>query len=227
MIDQQEYGKYVLGLMDEDEAEETVGPIEEEMFYGYFQIYMPSGKGVEATFAPLEDGDIFLQRILPIYEMLDPQDFQGEWVPGYFNGKSDHVSEEELRDLGKRHILALKQLMDDHAELEEAVEASAYLGTVSEVVIVSGSEFEKFREEYDPVVHESLFELVSEHTDDQEPVQMLSEAYYSIACDYWISYYLQWHRYGLKGDPLAPYFELYKLGYSAIFANGKLYIGKP
>ncbi|MBB3126776.1 hypothetical protein FHS19_001430 [Paenibacillus rhizosphaerae] len=148
-------------------------------------------------------------------------------MPGYFNGTSDHVSEEELRDLGNRHLLDLKQLMDDHAELEEAVEASTYLGTVSEVFIVSGGEIDKIRQEYDPVVHESLFELVSEHTDDQEPVQMLSEAYYSIACDYWISYYLQWPRYGLEGDPLAPYFELYKLGYSAIFANGKLYIGKP
>ncbi|MBB3126775.1 hypothetical protein FHS19_001429 [Paenibacillus rhizosphaerae] len=36
MIDQQEYGKYVLGLMDEEEAEDSTGPIEEEMFYGYF-----------------------------------------------------------------------------------------------------------------------------------------------------------------------------------------------
>lgn len=55
--------------------------------------------------------------------------------------------------------------------------------------------------------------------------ELLDEAYYSIACDYWISYYLQWHRYGLKGDPLAPYFELYRLGYSAIFSEQKLYIG--
>ncbi|OZB99152.1 hypothetical protein CJP46_06550 [Paenibacillus sp. XY044] len=226
-MDQQEFGRYVLGLMDEEEAEETTGPIEEDMYYGYFQIYMPSGNGLEATFTPLEDGDVYLKRILPIYEMLDPQDFQGEGMPGYFNGKSDHVSEKELKDLGKSHILGLKQLMEDHAELEEAVEASTYLGSIREVEIVSGSEMEKIRQEYDPVVHESLFELISEHTDDNEPVHVLSEAYYSIACDYWISYYLQWHRYGLDGDPLAAYFELYRLGYSAIFANGKLYIGKP
>ncbi|MNI58809.1 hypothetical protein D3C73_1139370 [compost metagenome] len=56
-------------------------------------------------------------------------------------------------------------------------------------------------------------------------IEILDEAYYSIACDYWISYYLQWHRYGLKGDPFAPYFELYRLGYSAVFAENKLYIG--
>lgn len=67
--------------------------------------------------------------------------------------------------------------------------------------------------------------MIMEHKNEEEPIEILDEAYYSIACEYWISYYLQWHRYGLKGDPFAPYFELYRLGYSAVFSDQKLYIG--
>ncbi|WP_430108390.1 hypothetical protein [Paenibacillus sp. B1-33] len=66
---------------------------------------------------------------------------------------------------------------------------------------------------------------MSEHKDYDAPIEILDEAYYSIACDYWISYYLQWHRYRLKGDPFASYFDLYRLGYSATFSEHALYIG--
>lgn len=221
-MNKQEYAQYLLGLMDE---EIDGGEISEDSFYGYFQMYMPSGEGGERTFAPLADGEAYCRRIARIYDMLDPKDFEGDTVPGYFNGKSEAQSEEVLKEYGNKHILELRQLLEKHADAEDAAEAILYLGAIDEVVVLPPDKLAQYRMQYEPMVHETLFELISEHKDYDEPVEILSEAFYSIACDYWISYYLQWHRYGLSGDPFAPYFELYQLGYSAIFSGNKLYIG--
>ena len=43
----------MLDLMDEEMDDEE---IKTDSFYGYFQMYMPSGKGVEAAFVSLQDG---------------------------------------------------------------------------------------------------------------------------------------------------------------------------
>ena len=43
-MDKQTYARYLLNLMDE-EADSDEAVIEEAALYGYFQMYMPSGKG--------------------------------------------------------------------------------------------------------------------------------------------------------------------------------------
>lgn len=107
-MDKQSYARYLLQLMDEEvEADEIV---DEDSLFGYFQMYMPSGKGVEATFAPLQDGDAYLQRIVQMYDILDPADFGGDTVPGYFNSKVADVPEELLREYGEHFIKGLKEL---------------------------------------------------------------------------------------------------------------------
>ncbi|MCM3782404.1 hypothetical protein M3231_05430 [Neobacillus mesonae] len=223
-MDKQSYARYLLQLMDE-EVESDEEDIEEVSLYGYFQMYMPNGKGVEATFKPLIDGDAYLQRIIRIYEMLDAQDFGGETVPGYFVAKAEEVPEEVLKGYGEQFIKELKELLDEFTGMDGAVEAAAYLSEIEEVELLPQGKIDTIRQSYDPEVYDALFDIVSEHKDYDESIEILDEAYYSIACDYWISYYLQWHRYGLMGDPFAPFFELYRLGYSAIFANHKLFIG--
>ncbi|VTR62018.1 Uncharacterised protein [Actinobacillus pleuropneumoniae] len=223
-MDKQTYARYLLNLMDE-EADSDEAVIEEAALYGYFQMYMPSGKGVEATFEPLEDGQVYLRRISRIYEMLDPEDFSGGTVPAYFIGKRDEESEDVLRGYGEQFIRELKQLLDTFAKWEGAADAVAYLDGIDNIEFLPPGKIDTVRDSYDPDVYEALSEVIMEHKNDEEPIEILDEAYYSIACDYWISYYLQWHRYGLKGDPFAPYFELHRLGYSAVFSGEKLYIG--
>lgn len=223
-MDKQSYARYLLQLMDE-EMDSDESDVEESQFYGYFQMYMPDGKGVEATFEPLEDGGAYLQRILQIYEMLNPEDFSGTEVPGYFNSKASNVPNEILIDYGRRFIQGLKELMIESSEKVDTTDAATYLCGIEEVRIIPNGSIDDIRQQYDPEVYETLSEIINEHKDYVEPIEVLDEAYYSIACDYWISYYLQWHRYGLQGDPFAPFFELYRLGYSAIFSENKLYIG--
>ncbi|RCX23665.1 hypothetical protein DFP94_1011267 [Fontibacillus phaseoli] len=224
-MDKQSYARFLFQLMDE-EIDSDESDIEEALFYGYFQMYMPDGKGVEKTFAPLQvDGEAYLRRIVRIYEMLDPDDFSGNVVPGYFNGKAGDVPSDILMNYGTQFIQGLKDLMAETSEKNDTADAAAYLTGIQEVSILPNGSIDDIRLQYDPEIYETISDIISEHRDYDEPIEILDEAYYSIACDYWISYYLQWHRYGLKGDPFAPYFELYRLGYSAILAENKLYIG--
>jgi hypothetical protein len=223
-MDKEEYGRYLLAIIEEEEEEEEESDEDkvverEEQLFGLFQFFMPDGKGVEAIFAPLEDGDVYLQRLTPIYEMLDPADFEGDSTPGYFNAKLVETSEETLKDYGQQFIEGLKQLLED----DEA--ASTYLDAIQQIEVLPPGGIDPFLHSSDADVHEALYDVIDQVEEHGEPIAILGEAYYSIACNYLISYYLQWPRYGLEGDPLIPYFELYRRGYSAVFSEGKLYIG--
>lgn len=223
-MDKQSYARYLLQLMKE-EMDADEGDIEEAQFYGYFQIYMPDGKGVEATFEPLEDGNAYLHRILQIYEMLDPEDFSGPAVPGYFTSQASHVPEEVLLNYGRQFMRVLQDLLVESSGKLDTKDSVEYLHGIDEVRIVPPGSIDEIRQHYDPDLYEAIFDIINEQKNYDEPIEVLDEAYYSIACDYWISYYLQWHRYRLKCDPFAPYFELYRRGYSAVFSENKLYIG--
>ncbi|QTD41520.1 hypothetical protein [Sporosarcina sp. Te-1] len=222
-MDKQSYARYLLQLMDEEvDADES--DIEEAWFYGYFQMYMPDGKGVEATFEPLEDGHAYLQKIVQIYEMLSPEDFSGPAVPGYFIGKASNVTDEVLLNYGRQFIQDLQDLLMESSGKTDTEDSAEYLLKIEEVRIVSPGSIDGIRQQYDPEIYETIFDIINEQKEYDEPIEVLDEAYYSIACDYWISYYLQWQRYRLNGDPFAAYFELYRRGYSAIFSENKLFI---
>ncbi len=223
-MDKQSYARYLLQLMDEEMDSDEL-EIDEARFYGYFQMYMPDGKGVEATFEPLEDGHAYLQRILQIYEMLNPEDFSGPAVLGYFISKNSNVPNEVLLDYGRQFIQGLKDLLLGSSGKLDTKDSADYLLGIEEVRIVPPGSIDGIRQQYDPEIYETIFDIISEQVEYDDPIEVLEEAYYSIACDYWISYYLQWHRYRLNGDPFAAYFELYRRGYSAIFSENKLYIG--
>ncbi|KAA8787579.1 tetratricopeptide (TPR) repeat protein [Paenibacillus sp. 4624] len=240
-MDQQEYGRYLLAMGGEEFEPEEEEQVSEEHLYGFFQWFMPVGAGVERVFEPIPSGDRFLDRIRPIYEMLNPEDFTGEYVPGYFNGGQGTASEEMLRRLGEDLIKGLKSLFsivpEDDEAAEIAKEALQDLACVKEVVVLPQGELGKLEqraiqgtnEEDSDAVYEALGDLLRSRSDYDEAIEILSEAYYSIACDYWVAYYLQWPRYkGLQEaeNCLYPYFELYRYGYNLHWTKTTLFIGK-
>ena len=240
-MDQQEYGRYCLAMGGEEFMPEDGEQVEAEHLYGFFQWFMPSGGGVERVFEPIPEGQLFLNRIRPIYAMLNPEDFTGEYVPGYFNGGYEVASEETLRKWGLELIVGLKSLFsmvpEDDESADIAMEALQELACVQEVVVLPQGELGKLEqraiqgtdEEDSEAVYEALGDLLSSRRDYDEAIEILSEAYYSIACDYWVAYYLQWPRYeGLQEaeNCLYPYFELYRYGYNLHWTQTKLFIGK-
>ncbi|MGO4530396.1 hypothetical protein AB4Z30_15040 [Paenibacillus sp. 2TAF8] len=240
-MDQQEYGRYCLAMGGEEFMPEDGEQLEAEHLYGFFQWFMPSGAGVERVFEPIPEGQLFLNRLRPIYVMLNPEDFTGEYVPGYFNGGYEVASEETLRKLGLELIVGLKSLFSMVPEDDESAditkEALQELACVQEVVVLPQGELGKLEqraiqgtdEEDSEAIYEALGDLLSSRRDYDEAIEILSEAYYSIACDYWVAYYLQWPRYeGLQEaeNCLYPYFELYRYGYNLHWTQTKLFIGK-
>lgn len=240
-MEQQEYGRYCLAMGGEEFMPEEDEQVEADHLYGFFQWFMPTGAGVERVFEPIPEGRRFLDRIRPIYTMLNPEDFAGEYVPGYFNGGNEEVSEEKLRGLGEALIRGLKDLFSMVTEDDEAAdiakEALQDLACVKEVVVLPPGEIGTLEqramqgtdEEDSDAVYEALGELLSSRSDYDEAIEILSEAYYSIACDYWVAYYLQWPRYqGLQEaeNCLYPYFELYRYGYHLHWTQTKLFIGQ-
>lgn len=224
--DAQQYARYLLTLIEEEPDEDE--EINEDGLFGYFQSFMPSGGGVERVFEPLSYGGELLKRIQPIYEMLDPADFEGEGVPGYFNGGQADAGTEQLTALGRQLTADLSRLFAECMEPEEGEEAAELLNGVTEYNVLAPGKIEEWLEDREEIVWETLFDLIQEHSDDSEPIAILGEAYYSIACDYWVSYYLQWPRYwGLQQhDPLKAYFELYRLGYLVSYNGTKMLIGR-
>ncbi|WP_221822527.1 hypothetical protein NST33_07490 [Paenibacillus sp. FSL L8-0435] len=240
-MDQQEYGRYLLSMGGEDIEREDDEQVEADHLYGFFQWFMPSGAGIERVFEPIPESQCFLDRIRLIYEMLNPEEFAGEYVPGYFNGGHEDASEETLRGLGEELIQRLKSLFsmvpEDDELADVAKKAYGALACVKEVVALPPGEISKLEqgliqgtdEEDSEVVYEALGDLLRSRKDYNEAIEILSEAYYSIACDYWVAYYLQWPRYqGLQEaeNCLYPYFELYCYGYNLHWTQTKLYIGK-
>ena len=57
-------------------------------------------------------------------------------------------------------------------------------------------------------------------------IWVLSEAYYSIDCDYLLSAYLQYPNYAQRPqeDFLKPYFELYLAGRQVAFEQGEIVV---
>ncbi|MFB8372835.1 hypothetical protein [Paenibacillus taichungensis] len=240
-MDQQGYGRYLLAMGGEEFEPEVDDEVEADHLYGFFQWFMPSGAGVEHVFEPIPDGRHFLARIRPIYEMLNPEDFTGEYVPGYFNGGNEDASEATLRGLGEELIQRLKGLfsmvLEDDEAADAAKEALHDLASLTEVVVLPPGEIGKLEqralhgtdEEDSQAVYEALGDLLSSRSNYDEAIEILSEAYYSIACDYWVAYYLQWPRYhGLQEaeDCLYPYFDLYRYGYNLHWTQNKLFIGR-
>lgn len=238
-MDSQQYGQYLLALGGEEMALEKGEMVEDYHLYGFFQWFMPKGEGIEQIFKPLPNGEMFLNRIRPLYEMIDPADFSGGSVPGYFNGAKEEASTDVLyshaRQLleGFRRLLTVGLEHDDENEIVD--EALEILQAITEVELLPVGEINHLaqqdadEEDEGSIIYDAISDVISSSTDYDEAIQILSEGYYSITCDYWVSYYLQWPRYQeLKGvgDPFAPYFELYRLGYTVIFSSGKLLIGK-
>lgn len=56
----------------------------------------------------------------------------------------------------------------------------------------------------------------------------LAEAYYSIACDYLLAWYLQWpyYRRWHEDDVFEPYFELWRRGISCRFIGDEMVLGR-
>lgn len=221
MLTKQEYAAYLGEIIGRDI--DVNSPDLKCEFYGYFQSFMPDGIGIEKVFKPIVNGRLLHDRLLEIYALTkahyEKLGAEGR-VPGYFCPPRRQDTE-ALKSFGQKLISNLQRFA-------ELVDNKEYSDTITAITAVE-VHLEAFSFAENPthfVVYEAISNWFIDQTDFNAPIAVLSEAYYSIDCDYYLSYYLQYPRYMnlLEFDLFEPYFGIWKLGYSCWFDRGKLVI---
>ena len=198
----------------------------QDKFYGLFQCFMPEGVGVEAVFAPLQNGAELQARIMPIYAVTaqrTQEAFDQGMAPGYFCPPQDpKFDDESLKSLALAHVRNLKIFAD-------------FLGKNELLKMLGETKSARVQESFDLAHHEdglacAVYEAITEWMIDAPKLDaklwVLGEAYYSINCDYLLSAYLQYPNYAQRPqeDFLKPYFELYLAGRQITFERGEVVV---
>ena len=214
-----EYAEFLGNLIDEEI--DTDSEYLDDQFYSYFQCFMPYGENVDKVFEPITNGQLFYERIKPIFTTTEKEAleiFEQNASPGYFvpNKKDDKGL---LKEIGKQFLENLIVF----AEFVKDEELVSDLKKIDEVEISNTDE-----QDFDNETHQGLYDVFSdwriENSDESELIEVLDEAYYSVSCDYFLSAYFQYPRFKNKPeiDFLMPYFELWKQGYRFVLNDKKL-----
>ncbi|WP_297962864.1 hypothetical protein [uncultured Campylobacter sp.] len=198
----------------------------QDKLYGLFQCFMPEGAGVEAVFAPLQNGAELQARIMPIYAVTAQQTreaFDQGVAPGYFCPPQDlKFDDEALKSLALAHVRNLKIF----AEFLGKSELLKMLGEIKSARVQESFNLAHHEDGLACAVYEAITEWMIDTPKLYAKLWVLGEAYYSINCDYLLSAYLQYPNYAQKPqeDFLKPYFELYLAGRQITFERGEVVV---
>lgn len=220
-MNKKEYAQYLGNLIDDHEIDVENDDLSDQ-FYAYFQCFMPNGKDIEKIFSPLNKGDLLLERIRPIYKITEAQTLKqldAGVIPGYFC-PTPSQNKENLLDYAQEYIDDLKIF----AQFIKDQTLTTLLNQVKSIIVVN----QKQQLETEDTLNLHLYETISmwglDNSDESGLIEILSEAYYSISCDYSLSYYLQYPV--LKNKPtidfLKAYYKIWKLGYHSKFSSKEL-----
>lgn len=223
VMTQKEYAKYLGEIIEEDidiDAEDLTS-----QFYGYFQIFMPNGIGLKKVFEPLENGNALYERVFEIFKSTE-KNFnelsEKGLTPGYFCPPTVE-NENTLIEKGNQFIsnlILFAEITNDKAFIK-------MVNSIKNVEVISSKKCNK-ENETNIIFHEIIDDWFINNTNCKITLEVLSEAYYSIGCDYYLSYYFQYPRYEhkLNNDVFKPYFEIWKSGHVCWFESEKLIISK-
>jgi len=191
-------------------------PKAEAELYGFFQAFRPDGKGLEDVLASVVGGRELLQRLLKVYRVTAPG-----WKPedAYFLVRVPQpLTEVEVFRLAQRHRDSMAQL----ASFLGVDELRALLGTAREISFVPTMESTALAAGANLQIYEAAVEFMTALPVQESEALLLGEAYYGIACDYFLKYYLLWPLYRQASsvdEPFDAYFQLWKHGFQCDFGT--------
>lgn len=184
-------------------------PATEADLYGFFQSFRPDGKGLEDVFAGVAGGSELLERLLEVYRVTatgwKPQD-------AYFLVKAPKpLAESEILRVAGLH----RDSMAHVAGLTGAIKLKSFLEAGTRLSAVARVESTALSEGANLEVYEAAVDFMANLPGQESKALLLGEAYYGVACDYFLKYYLLWPLYrhaASIGEPFGAYFQLWKHG---------------
>jgi hypothetical protein len=193
---------------------------EVERAFGMFQQFRPHGDGVQAVFDGILRAAEYVERLRSVYRAAYHQDWARDV---YFIVRSPQAASlEELAGFGMEYVGGLRFLSAMLAKRGQP-RLDRYLASVSRAVVVPSAGASRMNAD-DTLVYEAVRDFMGEFYDYDHPIIKLREAYYSVACDYCLAWYLQWPYFKEKiaPDVFRPYFQLWARGHGCVFHGTSL-----
>jgi len=192
---------------------------QEDDLFGLFQQFRPSGGGADRLFADVPNRDHYLSRLREVYRATSDPACAND---AYFVIRSPcHSTDEELRVIGSAFVRELRAL----AEIIRNEELSQYLQRIEHVEVVAKLSLNRSNDD-NLLVMEQIGDWLGRTGEYEDRVLRMREAYYSIACDFFLMYYLQWPSFDIGRDVFRPYFELWLRDANLSFDRRRLQIGR-
>jgi hypothetical protein len=193
-------------------------PAEDE-YFGLFQQFRPLGDGVERAFLHVPDADKYISRLLEVFRATSSEECRDDV---YFVVRSPaSTTPNELRTIGHQFIYNLRTLtaMIGNAELSE------YLSALRDVDVVQKSRLNRSNDD-NLLVMETVGDWLGTLGAWNDPIPRMREAFYGVACDFFLMYFLQWPYYErwCSLDVFRPYYELWRRGASCSFQGVTLQV---
>lgn len=198
---------------------------------GFFQCFRPEGAGIEQIFAGLGKADELVSRLRGVYRATAPG--RSEGAAYFVVDVPPALGKRRALDLGRQHLDALERI--GHAASDTELEGYA---AAARVEILECEAPERSRNpadgpEAEIIVYETCCDWHSGLVANGHQAELLEEAYYYIACDYYLAWYLLWPIYRdstTVQEPFSAYFELWRHGISVRFGDDRvmrLYVPNP
>jgi hypothetical protein len=183
---------------------------DEDRWYGVFQGYRPHGDGVEEVFVGVPDAEQYAAR----FREVCAASYHDDWArDGYFVVRCPRPAlEAELVALGGELLDGLRVLAK--AAGRDGRPLLSLLSGVGGAEVVPSSAFPTKHPHHIDVVY-AAGDVLPGRGDYGNRIVQLREGFYSVACDFWLSHFLQWPYYQdwLRRDVFRPYFGLWARGY--------------
>lgn len=187
-------------------------PWGEDGLYGFFQRFRPDGNRLEEALLPLPNGRAVFERMKAIYAATKSGWTDGESSDGYFVVRNPlPIEPPEAEALVRKHLKQVAKIADEAGaeELVELLRAPTF--SLSREAAPDSPD----RHDTDLTIYDTLCDWVGALESDPPEVADLREAFYSIACDYPLSWYAMWPWFADATqlvDPFEPSFQLWRHG---------------
>ncbi len=190
---------------------------DEDQFYGYFGCFRPEGKGVESVFAGVVGGDEVVQRLRKVYAATNESYGSAMY---FVVRKPFPATHQEVEDLTRKHLERVRLIAEAFGN-SELVKLSAS-DPVIEIKCEHRPNGPRDYNSPETLVYDVVCDWFGGIHAVESEILLLREAFYSMACDYYIADYVMWplYRHGTEVDEaFEPYFELWRRGAQPFFGK--------